>query len=151
MLTETDTAIIRAKDWTPTEALYAFVGWLTTRPVAVVIGAEHETPIAVELMRQFLDRHQLPPDCRPGWERGIVPESALPVPQLDPHRCAVCGWGLVEKGGQGCWRGNCSMRPRPKRLYDPDRAKAEAIGRCEHGVPVSAECTACMDARDVLP
>jgi glutaredoxin len=44
----------------------------------------------------------------------------------DPTRCAVCGWKLAESAEQGCVRGNCSMRPRPERLYAPERAFEEA-------------------------
>lgn len=44
---------------------------------------------------------------------------------LDPNRCAVCGWPLKDRPADGCVRGNCSQRPRPHRLYDPERATAE--------------------------
>jgi hypothetical protein len=70
----------------------------------------------------------------------------------DESRCAVCGWPLARdriagvdvpssathhgspKFGtrvpptpaDGCIRGNCSMRPRPDRLYAPERAAREA-------------------------
>jgi hypothetical protein len=39
------------------------------------------------------------------------------------NRCAVCGWTLVADREHGCVRGDCSMRPRPERLFDPERAK----------------------------
>lgn len=29
-------------------------------------------------------------------------------------RCEVCGWPLKERKEDGCVRGNCSMRPKPK-------------------------------------
>jgi len=41
-------------------------------------------------------------------------------------RCAVCGWPLKERAEDGCVRGNCSYRPRPERLYAPERAAREA-------------------------
>lgn len=41
-------------------------------------------------------------------------------------RCAVCGWLLAESVDKGCVRGNCSMRPRPAKLYAPERAAKEA-------------------------
>ncbi len=44
----------------------------------------------------------------------------------DTNRCAVCGWPLVNKDEVGCWRGNCSLRPRPDKLYDVARAAIEA-------------------------
>lgn len=42
-------------------------------------------------------------------------------------RCAVCGWTLATSAEAGCVRGNCSMRPRPERLYAPERAVREAL------------------------
>jgi chromosome segregation ATPase len=41
------------------------------------------------------------------------------------NRCAVCGWTLAEDREHGCVRGDCSMRPRPEYLYDPERAAKE--------------------------
>lgn len=59
--------------------------------------------------------------------RGLIPK---PTSNLDPNRCAVCGWPLVDGDGVtdrvGCVRGNCSMRPHPMTLYDPVRATSEA-------------------------
>lgn len=37
-------------------------------------------------------------------------------------RCAVCGWPLMATVDDGCIVGNCSMRPRPARFHDPERA-----------------------------
>lgn len=42
------------------------------------------------------------------------------------NRCAVCGWPLADSVEKGCVRGNCSYRPRPERLYAPERAAKEA-------------------------
>ena len=49
------------------------------------------------------------------------------MPDTDPDRCAVCGWPLANQPEGGCVRGNCSERPRPKRLYDEPRAEQEAF------------------------
>lgn len=41
-------------------------------------------------------------------------------------RCAICGLPLSEDiEDAGCHRGDCSMRPFPKRYYDYERAKKE--------------------------
>lgn len=48
-----------------------------------------------------------------------------PPVELDPNRCAICGWTLAETTAVGCRRGNCSLRPPPLNYYDPARAKAE--------------------------
>lgn len=58
-----------------------------------------------------------------GYEAPPVP---APVSQLDPGRCAVCGWPMDSQGG--CAPGDCSMRPRPERLYDAGRAAREGGG-----------------------
>ena len=44
---------------------------------------------------------------------------------LDPNRCAVCGWPLATSREEGCVSGSCSLRPRPERLYDSERALRE--------------------------
>ena len=44
---------------------------------------------------------------------------------LDPNRCAVCGWLLATSREEGCVSGSCSLRPRPERLYDSERAWRE--------------------------
>jgi hypothetical protein len=42
-------------------------------------------------------------------------------------RCAVCGWHLEARAEDGCVRGNCSYRPRPAKLFDPERADRESL------------------------
>lgn len=59
-----------------------------------------------------------------------------PEPPRDPRRCAVCGWPMVRDGG--CEPGNCAFRPRPERLYDPERAAREyAVPGNTVAVPVA--------------
>jgi hypothetical protein len=55
--------------------------------------------------------------------RVAIYEVPAKQPQLDDNRCAVCAWPLEDI--KGCTRGNCSQRPRPENLYDPERAKRE--------------------------
>lgn len=66
---------------------------------------------------------------------GILSELAQEFLDLTPcyvpddsSRCAVCGWPLQESADEGCIRGNCSMRPRPGKLYNIVRAETEAAG-----------------------
>jgi len=59
-------------------------------------------------------------------ELELSPVQAQQAEALDPNRCAVCGWPLVETIDLGCVRGNCSLRQRPATLYDPARAEAES-------------------------
>lgn len=73
-----------------------------------------------------------------------------PVP-LDPNRCAACGWPLKENAADGCVRANCSQRPHPVRLYDPERfelERAEAAKPCKHEyeqVGIKLVCVHCQD------
>ena len=55
----------------------------------------------------------------------VCAELPQPVAADDESRCAVCAWPLEDPAMNGCHRGDCSMRPRPKTLYAPDRAKRE--------------------------
>lgn len=45
----------------------------------------------------------------------------------DESRCAICAWPLMTDEGPdlGCVRGNCSMRPFPRRYYSLERAMRE--------------------------
>lgn len=76
---------------------------------------------------------------------GPIEEPSPPV-ALDEGRCAVCGWMLDRPAGtwshdSGCVRGCCSMRPRPHRWYDPERAKREACATVEDAKAFLDECT----------
>ena len=55
--------------------------------------------------------------------------AATRLPPDAAYRCAWCGWNLVSLVSAGCTRGNCSMRPLPTRLFDPERAAREAVER----------------------
>lgn len=65
---------ILAKDWNASEALYAFAGWLTSRPVVTIMSARHDAAPIVELVEEFCKRHHLP-QTRYGWEQAIQPEG----------------------------------------------------------------------------
>lgn len=47
------------QEWTPSEALFAFMGWLTTRKEPTILGSGHDAAPAVELIREFTERHHL--------------------------------------------------------------------------------------------
>ncbi len=66
-----------AQDWNQTETLYAFMGWLTARFPPILIGSTELTPPVLDLIQQFVERHDLPLACRDGWDAGIVPESEI--------------------------------------------------------------------------
>ena len=63
-----------------------------------------------------------------GWELGSdVHEFAnhlkLPIPKK--KKCAICGWGLALTREEGCFEGDCSLRPPPGFIHDPYRARLE--------------------------
>ena len=54
----------------PTEVLFGFVSWLTTRPKAVALGAKIDSAPAADLLREYCHVNGLP-DTRQGWEQKI--------------------------------------------------------------------------------
>jgi hypothetical protein len=54
------------------EAVYAFAGWLTTRPDPVIMSARDDAGEPAQLVDKFNKRQGLA-DPRPGWEEGIKP------------------------------------------------------------------------------
>lgn len=71
---------------------------------------------AERIAREALEQH-----------RAIAPTAPAPAPAIakDDNRCATCGWPLMLDKAFGCVRGNCSMRPYPKNLYDAERHARE--------------------------
>jgi hypothetical protein len=53
------------------EALFAFVGWLSVRDENVTIGKGNDCAPLVPLIGQFIDKYKLS-DLRDGWENNIV-------------------------------------------------------------------------------
>jgi hypothetical protein len=62
---------------------------------------------------------------------------STPRPQVEDH-CAVCGWPLAENRDDGCRPGDCSMRPFPDHIFDPERANREYGGRHKFAEGVAA-------------
>lgn len=58
--------------------------------------------------------------------RAIVQAADEEYERSKDDRCAVCGWFMEKRKEDGCVRGNCCQRPRPKVLFDPGRAAAES-------------------------
>lgn len=50
----------------PTEALYAFAGWLTSRPAGLVVGAPFDAAPMAALVEQYRKRNQWP-EVRSDW------------------------------------------------------------------------------------
>lgn len=51
---------------TASEALYAFMGWLTTRKQIAVFSSNHDAALAAELVKEFCDANKLP-EPRDNW------------------------------------------------------------------------------------
>ncbi len=66
---------MNAKDWSPSEAIFAFMGSLTTRREPIVLGAAHDAAPAVQAITEFCERHKLD-EPRLGWETAIVAKPA---------------------------------------------------------------------------
>ncbi len=58
----------------PSEALYAFMGWLTARPKPVTFSVSNYAGEAVELIKQFVN-NQGWAEPRDGWDKNIKPYS----------------------------------------------------------------------------
>ena len=56
---------------TASEALYGFVGWLTTRMETTKMGAEHDAAGIADLVKTFCDANDLS-DPGEGWEQRLV-------------------------------------------------------------------------------
>lgn len=67
---------------------------------------------------------------------------------MNDSRCAVCGWPLAKSIDEGCIVGNCSMRPMPKRYYDPERAAKEYHGQLPPNEPAPSNW---ISVKDRLP
>lgn len=57
------------------EALYGFIGWLSTQPDRLEIGAGSECSIWAEKINQFIAMNDLP-DMRENWARNIIHPSS---------------------------------------------------------------------------
>lgn len=53
------------------EALFGFVGWLTTRETSVTFSQKHDASIAAELVNEFCKANHLA-EPNDGWEKKLV-------------------------------------------------------------------------------
>jgi len=59
-----------SKEMNPTEALFGFMSWLTTREDPVTLSSHNEPTDILSLLEEWIDEHDLP-ECRLGWEESI--------------------------------------------------------------------------------
>jgi hypothetical protein len=58
----------------PSEALYGFGGWLTTRDEPVTMSSHHNAGIVAELINEFCERHDFE-EPRDHWEDNLIPSK----------------------------------------------------------------------------
>ncbi len=62
------------EELTASEALFGFVGWLTTREEKTVFSSIDDASIGVELIKQFCDENKLN-SPREGWQNNLIHPS----------------------------------------------------------------------------
>ena len=68
---------------TASEALYGFMGWLTTRQESLSVGAHHECAPAADAIKEFCNANGLA-EPRDGWEKNFVhPNESAPMRVYD--------------------------------------------------------------------
>lgn len=61
---------------TASEALYGFMGWLTTRDESVTLGATHDASVAADLVAEFVKANDLNRP-RDGWQRNLIHPATI--------------------------------------------------------------------------
>ena len=56
------------QELTASEALFGFVGWLTSRESAVTLSSKHDASIAVDLVGRFIEKNGLQ-EPREQWQK----------------------------------------------------------------------------------
>ena len=56
---------------TASEALYGFMGWLTSRQGTLTLGGSHDCAPAADVVNEFCDANDLA-EPRSGWHRNFV-------------------------------------------------------------------------------
>lgn len=87
---------------------------------AAILREEHD-----ELWDEVKKREQHLPSARKEASQVAAVAIRMMAELCESTRCAVCGFTLSAERDGGCVRGDCSMRPRPAVLFDPDRAARE--------------------------
>ena len=59
----------------PSEAVFGFASWLTSRKGLVKLGSHEEAGPVVELVGEFVEKQGLD-EPREGWEKDLVPMKA---------------------------------------------------------------------------
>jgi hypothetical protein len=60
---------------TATEALYGFMGWLTSRKTEVTLSGHHDAAVAAELVAEFVKANGLGDVSREDWNKFLTHPS----------------------------------------------------------------------------
>lgn len=71
-----------AKTLNPSEAVYGFAAWLTTRSESIIIGSNHNATPIVDLVASFCKENNLP-EVSPDWPNNLIhPSGEVAVPNI---------------------------------------------------------------------
>jgi len=56
----------------PSEAVYGFAGWLTTRDEPITMSAHNDAAIVAELVDEFIKKQRLE-EPKDHWEKDLIP------------------------------------------------------------------------------
>ena len=59
------------EELSPSESLYGFAGWLTTRNEPITISSKHNAAIVAELVDDFIKKQKLK-NPRDNWEKNLI-------------------------------------------------------------------------------
>ena len=65
---------LKEQKLTPSEALYGFAGWITTREEKITASAYHDASVWAELVNTFIKENNLD-EPRDGWENNLIHPS----------------------------------------------------------------------------
>ena len=71
MRLELEKETVRMDSLSASEALYGFMGWLTTRQDVMSVGASYECAPAADAVKEFCDANNLA-EPRDRWEKNLV-------------------------------------------------------------------------------
>ena len=70
----------------PSEAVYGFAGWLTTRKEQTIMSASDDAAIVADLVKQFCEVNNLPPVSKDWPQHLIHPCGDVAVPGIGHNK-----------------------------------------------------------------
>lgn len=86
------------KELNAAEAVYGFVGWLTSREERTVMSAKDDCAPIAELIKRFCTENNLP-EVSDQWPLNLIhPSGEVAVPNAIGQRGAACGASAAPTG-----------------------------------------------------